>query len=324
VQWVDGQPRDPIAVGLVGRHGITASLSVALRRGGETSGLLLAGYRGRRVPFGAQQERIARGVAQLASVALENARLVEELRRAARLKSEFVATMSHELRTPLNAIIGYNDLLTEGEFGPLTAEQADVMERVQQSTLQLMGLINATLDLSRLEKGELPFDLRDVELPELLSQVDADTRVIAGKPGVRLMWEVAPHLPRLRTDPVKLTIVLKNLIANAVKFTERGSVTVAVRGCDGGVEIAVADTGVGIAPENRAMIFEPFWQVEPSMTRRYGGVGLGLYIARRLVDALGGTITLDSKLGRGSTFRVWLPASVEPRKIADYRGRGCR
>jgi PAS domain S-box-containing protein len=318
-QWVSGQPRDPAAVALATSYGITASLSVALRRGGEMSGLLVAGYRGRCEPFGSQQERIACGVAQLASMALENARLVAELRRADRLKSEFVATMSHELRTPLNAIIGYNDLLAEGEFGPLTAKQADVMQRVQQSSLQLLDLINTTLDLSRLEKGELPLDVRDVALPELLSQVDADTRALGEKPGVPLLWDVAPHLPRLRTDPGKLMLVLKNLIANALKFTERGTVTVAVRGCDDGVEIAVADTGVGIAPKNHAMIFEPFRQIEPCMTRRYGGVGLGLYIVRRMLDALGGTITLDSELGRGSTFRVRLPAGAESGEVGGYR-----
>ena len=308
VHWVSGEARDPAAAALATRYGITASLSVVLRRGAEMSGLLMAGYRGRREPFGAQQGRIARGVAQLASMALENARLVAELRRADRLKSEFVATISHELRTPLNAIVGYNELLREGEFGPLTAQQADVMRRVQQSSLQLLELINATLDLSRLEKGELPLDLRDVELPGLLRQIDADTRALPEKPGVHLLWEVALHLPRLRTDPGKLSLILKNLIANALKFTERGSVTVAVRGCHDGMEIAVTDTGVGIAPKDHAIIFEPFRQIEPCMTRRYSGVGLGLHIVRRMLDALGGTITLDSELGRGSTFRVWLPA----------------
>jgi PAS domain S-box-containing protein len=318
VQWLRGEPRDPAAEALATRYGITASLCVALRRGGELSGLLVAGYQGRREPFGPQQERIACGVAQLASMALENARLVAELRRADRLKSEFVATMSHELRTPLNAIVGYNDLLTEGEFGPLTAKQADVMRRVQQSSFQLLDLINTTLDLSRLEKGGLPLDLRDVELSDLLSQVDADTRALGEKPGVQLLWEMAPHLPLLRTDPGKLSLILKNLIANALKFTERGSVTVAARGYHDGVEIAVTDTGAGIAPKNHGMIFEPFRQIEPCMTRRYGGVGLGLYIVRRMLDALGGTITLDSEVGRGSTFRVWLPAVVESREVEDH------
>jgi PAS domain S-box-containing protein len=317
VHWVGEALRDAAAVPLAVRFGISASLTVALRRGGEMSGLLVAAYRGRREPFNTQQERIAQGVAQLASMALENARLVEELRRADRLKSEFVATMSHELRTPLNAIIGYNDLMTEGEFGPLTPEQDDVMRRVQQSSLQLLDLINATLDLSRLERGELPLDLRDVELPQLLSQVDADTRALPDKPGVRLSWEVASHLPPFRTDPVKLMLVLKNLIANALKFTERGSVAVAVRGCEEGVEITVTDTGVGIAPEHHALIFEPFRQLEPCLTRRHAGVGLGLYIARRMLDALGGTITLDSELGRGSTFRVWLPRDAVRRDRAD-------
>ncbi len=319
VQWASGELLNPVAVGLAGSFGITATLCAALRRGGEMSGILIAGYRGRRELFGIQQQRIARGVAQLSSMALENARLVEELQRADRLKSEFVATMSHELRTPLNAIIGYSDLLAEGEFGSLTEEQADVMRRVQQSSLQVLDLINATLDLSRLEKGELPFDLQDVELPALLRQVDADTRALPEKPGVCLLWDIAPQLPRLRTDPVKLMLVVKNLIANALKFTERGSVTVAARADEDGVEVSVTDTGVGIAPENHATIFEPFRQIEPHMTRRRGGVGLGLYIVRRMLEALGGAITVESELARGSTFRVWLPTGAE-----SAEGKGLR
>jgi signal transduction histidine kinase/DNA-binding response OmpR family regulator len=289
-------------------YGITVALFMALRRGGEIVGIHIAAYRGRRDPFGPQQERIARGIAHLASLALANARLVEQLERANRLKSDFVATMSHELRTPLNIVVGYNDLLLDGEFGPLTAEQIDVLRRMDKSAHGLLELINATLDLSRLEAGRVPLEVKEIILSDLVSELDAEASELRDKPNVDFVWDVAPQLPPLHTDPVKLKVVLKNLIGNAVKFTAEGRVTVGVRSREGGVEFSVTDTGIGIAPETLPIIFEPFRQGESSMTRRFGGVGLGLHIARRLLDVLGGRITVDSEVGRGSTFRVWVPS----------------
>ena len=299
-------PHMPTAV-LALEYGITRALNAALRRGGEIIGMLVACDRGPQEPFTPQQERIARGIAQLASLALENARLVEELGRASRLKSDFVATMSHELRTPLNVIVGYNSLLLDGAFGDLTPEQLDTVQRVEDSAHELLDLINATLDVSRLEAGGLPLDLREVAVADLIAEVDAETRALQQKPGVRFVWQVEPQLPRLRTDPLKLKVVLKNLIGNAVKFTDEGSVTVAAHRRDGVMEFSVADTGIGIPPEARELIFEPFRQADSSPTRRYGGVGLGLYIVRRFLEILGGAVTVDSEVGRGSTFQVTVP-----------------
>lgn len=291
-------------------HAVTPGLFVALRRGGDIFGIHTAGYRDPQRRFTNQQGRIARGIAQVASLALENARLVEELGRANRLKSEFVATISHELRTPLNVIIGYNDLLLEGEFGALSPEQADIVRRSDSNARQLLDLINATLDLSRLEAGRLPLVIQDTDVHVLAREVEADThRLHQGKPAVHLQWHLAPDLPLLRTDPVKLKVVLKNLISNAVKFTEQGTVAVRARAHNGGVEISVEDSGIGIPPDALDIIFEPFRQAESPMTRRHGGAGLGLYIVRRLLDVLGGTIAVESELGRGSMFRVWLPAN---------------
>jgi signal transduction histidine kinase len=241
---------------------------------------------------------------------LENARLMEELERADRLKSDFVATMSHELRTPLNIIVGYNDLLLDGTFGSLTSEQTGVVVRADTSARQLLELITATLDLSRLDTADTPLELKEIALPELIGEIDAENRDWREKPNLHFGWNVAPALPRLRTDPVKLKVVLKNVIANAVKFTDRGSVTVDLRSLDGGVQITVNDTGIGIAPEMLPIIFEPFRQADSSATRRFGGVGLGLYIVRRLLDLLGGTVTVESELSRGSTFRVWVPTAA--------------
>jgi signal transduction histidine kinase/CheY-like chemotaxis protein len=282
-------------------------LCMALRRGAEIIGVHTAYRRGNVQSFGPQQRRIARGIAQLASLVLEHARLVEELERVSHLKSDFLATMSHELRTPLNVIIGYNDLLIEGAYGELGAEEAEPLRRMGKSARQLLDLINATLDLGRLEAGQLPVEPREFGLADLLAELDADTQELQAKPGLRFQWAVGPDLPRLHTDPMKLKVVLKNLIANAAKFTERGMVTVAARNQDDGVEISVADTGIGISPEAQAYIFEPFRQVDGSTTRRYGGVGLGLYIVRRLLELLGGRVWVESDTGHGSTFKVWLP-----------------
>ncbi len=284
-------------------------LCMALRHGKELIGVQTAYRRGRTDPFSPQQRRIAAGIAQLASLVLAHARLVDELERASRLKSDFVATMSHELRTPLNAIMGYNDLVLEGAFGKLKEEQREPLRRVAKSATDLLELINTTLDVSRIEAGRLPVELKEFGLADLLAQIQAETQDLQAKPGVRFRWNLAPALPRMRSDPMKVKVVLKNLIANAVKFTERGSVTVEAHKEGGGVEIAVTDTGIGIPPEAQSLIFEPFRQADSSTTRRYGGVGLGLYITRRFLEMLGGTVAVDSETGRGSTFRIWLPAN---------------
>jgi signal transduction histidine kinase len=288
-------------------HGITALLIMPLHRDGKMLGLLSAGYRGRSDAFNPRQERIARGIAQLGSLALENARLIEELERATRLKSDFVATMSHELRTPLNAIIGYVDLMLEGVFGRLPPEQVDTLQKVQKSSSELLDLVNATLDLSRLEVGRIALEIEDVRLEDLLSALDAETRQLQERSGLSFAWKVPQGL-HVRTDSTKLKLVVKNLIGNAVKFTERGSVTIEACLGNGGIEIAVSDTGIGIAPEALPIIFEPFRQGDSSRTRQYGGVGLGLYIVRSVLSVLGGTIQVESARERGSTFRVWLPA----------------
>jgi PAS domain S-box-containing protein len=295
------------AAGLRAAFGITSCLGIALRRGGELVGIQIASYRGRERPFTDFQRRIAKGIARVASMALANTRLVEELMQANRLKADFVATMSHELRTPLNVIIGYNDLLLEGAFGRVTPEQCDTMRRMNRSAWELLDLINATLDVSRIESGQVPVDLRDIDLCEFMSQIEAETQETRAKPGIDFAWNVSASLPPLRSDPVKLKVVVKNLISNAVKFTDGGRVTVHVGIENGGVQFQVADTGIGISHEMLDVIFQPFRQIDSSLTRRHGGVGLGLYIARRLLELIGGTISVSSQLGGGSCFRVWVP-----------------
>jgi signal transduction histidine kinase len=229
------------------------------------------------------------------------------------MESELVATMSHELRTPLNIVLGYVDLLLEHAFGALAPEQTEVLRQIEKSAGELLDLINTMLDLSRLEAGRMTLEVRETCAADLIHEIDVETRPLQEKPGLDFVCHVAPSLPPLHTDPLKLKVVLKNLVVNALKFTDRGSVMVDVYCREGGVEFCVADTGSGIAPEVVPTMFEPFQQGAGFKTRRRGGVGLGLYIVRRLLDMLGGTISVDSKLGRGSIFRVWVPNQALPR-----------
>ncbi len=226
---------------------------------------------------------------------------------ADRAKSEFLATMSHELRTPLNVILGYSDILLDGGFGALTTAQADILRRIDRNARVLFELISMVLDFNRLEAGRLPVSIQEVQVAELLGELQAETQEVCDHAGLVSGWQVEAGLPPLRSDPGKLKVALKNLIGNAVKFTKQGSITVAAQEQHGGVEISVADTGIGIPHEAFSLIFEPFRQIDSSDTRPYSGSGLGLHIVKRLLELLGGTITVESEVGHGSTFRVWVP-----------------
>lgn len=230
----------------------------------------------------------------------------EAAENATRAKSEFVATLSHELRTPLTVLIGYADLLLEGEFGGTTATQSEVLERLKNSAHELLDLVSSVLDLSRLEAGRLPVEPTQVRVPDLLRTIEGETQGLRDQSRLAFVWQVDGDLPPLYTDAGKLKVVIKNLIGNAVKFTKEGSITIDTQGSGGGIEIRVTDTGSGIPPEALHTIFEPFRQVERSTTR---GTGLGLHIVKQMLALLGGTITVNSEVGRGSTFCVWMPAS---------------
>ena len=232
----------------------------------------------------------------------------EEAEAANRAKSEFLAATSHELRTPLTVILGYTSLLLEQTFGRLEAEQADPLRRIDRNAQELLDLITAVLDLSRLEAGRLPVEVREVQVPEWLEELKAETQGVWERSSLEFVWQVEGALPPIHTDPGKLKVVVKNLIGNAVKFTKAGSITVAAQGQKGGVEINVTDTGIGIPQEALALIFEPFRQVDSSGQQR--GTGLGLHIVKRLLEMLGGTVTVESEGGRGSTFRVWVPRDL--------------
>lgn len=254
--------------------------------------------------------------AMAASLAASRATLVEkvaELERANHLKSEFLATVSHELRTPLNVIIGYTEMLGDGATGALTPGQAEMVAAIHRYSRVQLELITNVLDFARLSSGRVSFRVESFALGTVLEEIVAPyRRQLAGGP-LTLTVDAPGDLPELFTDRVKLREVVQNLVDNAVKFTPGGTVTVSARTHDGRDEhitIDVVDTGPGMAPEEMAHVFEPFFQLGESSTRTTGGMGLGLSIVRELVGVLGGTIRGTSTPGEGTRFTVTLPCRL--------------
>lgn len=293
---------------LMERWEIASMLGVLIARRDETVGSLLAGYRQRTGQFSAKQRRLVRGIAHAAAVAVENARLIADLEAASRLKSEFVSTMSHELRSPLNVILGFAEMARDPAIAP--SERGECIARVEAAGRELLTLIESTLEVSRLEAGREELRLEEVPLREFWAGLRDRCASLPRGPGVVLHWGGDVPDLALRTDPRKLTIVIRNLVGNALKFTERGSVWADVRLGGDSVVLRVADTGIGIRPEDQETIFEMFRQADGSDSRRFGGTGLGLYIVRRFVQQLGGTIGLESAPGQGSVFTVALPRCI--------------
>jgi signal transduction histidine kinase/CheY-like chemotaxis protein len=300
---------------VLAEYGITRVLCAPLRRGTSIVGIQVAAGTSSRSPFTVAQRKIAAGIARIGSLALDNARLMLEIAEANRLKSDFVATMSHELRTPLNIIIGYNSLVRDGEFGALTPEQHGILGRVDESAMNLLTLINNLLDIGRLEVGTNPLVESEIDVSALLAEIRAELESQPGSTHVAIHWDLGNDLPLLLTDEVKLRVVLKNVLGNAIKFTDEGRIDVAARPLRGGVEIEIRDTGPGVPPDVLPFIFDAFRQGEPAATRSHGGVGLGLYIVQRLTELLGGTVNVESSPGAGTTFRVWIPAQ-SPDRVA--------
>jgi PAS domain S-box-containing protein len=226
-----------------------------------------------------------------------------------RSKSEFLATMSHELRTPLHVILGYTSILLEDGCNNIPAEELKTtLRKIDQNARVLCELINMVLDLNHLEAGRLHVEVKPVQLTDLIGEIRVDMQGLCDQSGLTFVWNVE-ELPVLQTDPGKLKVVIKNLVGNAIKFTNEGSVTIDTHAHANGVEIRVADTGIGIPSDAYSLIFEPFRQIDHSATRLYGGSGLGLHIVKRLLGLLKGTVTVASQVGQGSTFRVWLPVN---------------
>jgi len=307
---------------IIRKPGYRALLAVPLlREDSLVGGLVLC----RKAPgaFAPEIVDLVQTLANQSVLAIENAELFDEIEQksreleaASRHKSEFLANMSHELRTPLNAVLGYAELIQDGIYGEVPAKIHDVLERIQQNGRHLLGLINDVLDLSKIEAGQLTLSPVDYSLRELVLDVVSATEALAAEKQLALEVDVPADLPRGRGDERRLTQVLMNLVSNAIKFTEAGSVSIRAKVEDGSFVVTVSDTGVGIAAEDQERVFEEFQQVDSSSTRKKGGTGLGLAIARRIVELHGGRIWVESTPGQGSTFAFTLPLRVGEREKA--------
>jgi signal transduction histidine kinase len=304
-----------LPVHLQRRFEIASGLFAPLYSGSELIGVLLFAHRQRSGPFLPRERRLALGIAHATAIALQNSRLITDLTSANRLKSDFVATMSHELRTPLNIILGYTDLLTGGEFGSVTSSQQDVLESTRRNAMQLFDLVNATLDINRMDAGRETVDPTVVNLDDLFEELRAEVEALV-RPEVTLGFHNRLETRTLIADRVKVKTILKNLVGNALKFTDRGMVEVVAASRRGLLTIDVRDTGIGMPADQLPVVFEMFRQIDTSTTRRHDGVGLGLHIVKRLVDLLGGTILVASEPNVGSTFTLRLPLISAEYKIA--------
>jgi len=260
--------------------------------------------------FSEQHERLAVGVASWASVALENARLYTSVQEASRIKDDFLASLSHELRTPLNAILGYARMLRTGIIAPEKREKA--VETIERNATSLTQIVEDVLDISRIVAGKIRLNVQPTEFPEIVrNAVDAITPAADAK-GVRIETVLDPQAAPVSGDPERLQQVLWNLLSNAVKFTNRGGkVQVRLERVNSHLEVTVSDTGIGIPPEFLPHVFERFRQADSGIARERGGLGLGLSIARQLVEMHGGTIDVSSGgVGQGSTFRLKVPLMI--------------
>jgi signal transduction histidine kinase len=246
--------------------------------------------------------------ANLNQMSEELGRLYQQIEAGSRHKSEFLANMSHELRTPLNAIIGFSEVLLERMFGELNPKQEEYIQDVLTSGRHLLSLINDILDLSKVEAGRMELELSAFDLPAALDGCQTLVRERTTRRGIALTLTVDEPVGEVVADERKVRQVVLNLLSNAVKFTpDGGRVAVHATSVEGGVEIAVGDTGIGIAPEDQAAVFEEFRQVGSDQARKSEGTGLGLALARKFVELHGGRIWLTSEVGKGSTFTFTIP-----------------
>jgi signal transduction histidine kinase len=273
-------------------------------------------------PFQQDELDLMTGFADQAVIAIENARLISEIQdknrqlvEASQHKSQFLANMSHELRTPLNAIIGITDMLASNapRFG--TEKAAEPLNRVLSAGRHLLALINDILDLSKIEAGRMELHLETFSLAPVIKDVATTIEPMAAKNGNRLLIDCPADLGAIHADQTRFRQSLLNLASNASKFTENGTVTIAARqeheNGRAWVAFAVADTGIGMTPEQIGRLFQEFSQVSSASASKYGGTGLGLVISRRFCQMMGGDIMVESEPGHGSTFTIRLPRIVE-------------
>jgi signal transduction histidine kinase len=299
------------------REGLRSLLAIPLVREGQIlGGLVILRYEPG--AFSGEVVTTLQTFAAQSVLAIQNARLFHEIEEksrqlevASRHKSEFLANMSHELRTPLNAILGYTELLLDAIYGEVSEKMRGVLERVLSNGRHLLGLINDVLDLSKIEAGQLTLSIDVYSLADVVQSVHSAVGSLAAEKHLGFSVELQPNLPIGRGDGRRITQVLINLVGNAIKFTDEGNVAIKASAVNGSFEIAVCDTGPGIAPEDQIKIFEEFAQADSTSTRKKGGTGLGLTISKRIIEMHGGRIWVESEVGSGSTFHLALPVTVE-------------
>jgi signal transduction histidine kinase len=294
-------------------------LGVPMLREGIPIGVLVL-TRSQVRPFTERQVALVSTFADQAAIAIENVRLFDEiqeknrqLQMASEHKSQFVSSMSHELRTPLNAIIGLTEMMVKNaaRFGIEKAQEP--LQRVNRAGTHLLGLINQVLDLSKIEAGKLELNPQTVQLAPLINEVIGTAGQVAEQNKNRLVVDAPENLGALTVDPMRLRQILLNLLSNACKFTKEGEVKLVARKVANGgnwIELAVADTGIGMTPEQQAKLFEEFTQADATTAQRFGGTGLGLALSRKLARMMGGDVTVASEPGKGSVFTVRLPGGV--------------
>jgi signal transduction histidine kinase len=302
---------------IVVRAGYRALLVVPLLRPDRIVGVLVVR---RKLPgdFPANIVGLLETFAAQSVLALQNARLFHEIEEkgreleiASRHKSQFLANMSHELRTPLNAILGYTELILDRIYGEIPERVRGVLDRVQSNGRHLLGLINDVLDLAKIEAGQLNLSLADYSLQSVIETVSVAVESLATEKQLALNIEIPPNLPHGYGDERRLSQVLLNLVGNAIKFTDAGEVAIKASAANGSFTVAVRDTGPGISETDQIKIFEEFQQADSSSTRQKGGSGLGLSIAKKIVEMHGGRLWVESAVGHGSTFFMAVPVNVQ-------------